>query len=52
MSYLEDFSEHGIYFSIFGLSEQVHEVFMILGLDQLIRIVDDKTAAIKGANEL
>ncbi len=52
MSYLEDFAENGIQFSIFGLSNQVYEVFKILGLDQLIPIVEDKNDAIKSANDL
>lgn len=46
MSYLDDFSEQGIRFAIFGLNEQVSEVFHILGLDQLIQIVPDKSTAI------
>jgi anti-sigma B factor antagonist len=46
MSYLDDFSEQDIRFAIFGLNEQVAEVFHILGLDQLIQIVPDKSTAI------
>lgn len=46
MSYLDDFSEQGIRFAIYGLNEQVAEVFHILGLDQLIPIVPDKSTAI------
>jgi anti-sigma B factor antagonist len=46
MSYLDDFSEQGIRFAIFGLNEQVAEVFHILGLDQLIQLVPDKSTAI------
>jgi anti-sigma B factor antagonist len=46
MSYLDDFSEQGIRFAIYGLNEQVAEVFHILGLDQLIHIVPDKSTAI------
>lgn len=52
MSYLEDFTEKEIYFCLFGLSRQVFEVFKILGLDQLIPIVEDKNDAIERANEL
>ena len=51
MSYLDDFSEQGIRFAIFGLNEQVTEVFKILGLDRLIQIVPDKYAAIALENE-
>jgi anti-sigma B factor antagonist len=52
MSYLEDFSDKGITMAIYGLKNQVYEVFKILGLDQLIPIFKDKTAAIEGNNEL
>lgn len=51
MSYLDDFSEQGIRFAIFGLNEQVSEVFKILGLDRLIQIVPDKSTAITLWNE-
>lgn len=51
MSYLDDFSEQGIRFAIFGLNEQVTEVFKILGLDRLIQIVPDKSTAITLGNE-
>lgn len=52
MSYLEDFSDQGISLSIFGLKNHVYEVFKILGLDQLIPIYKDKTAAIEGTHVL
>jgi anti-sigma B factor antagonist len=51
MSYLDDFSEQGIRFAIFGLNEQVTEVFKILGLDRLIHLAPDKSTAIKLAHE-
>ena len=51
MSYLDDFSEQGIRFAIFGLNEQVSEVFKILGLDRLIKIAQDKSTAITLGNE-
>jgi anti-sigma B factor antagonist len=51
MSYLDDFSEQGIRFVIFGLNEQVSEVFKILGLDRLIQLVSDKSTAITLVNE-
>lgn len=51
MSYLDDFSERGIRFAIFGLNDQVGEVFKILGLDRLISIVPDKSAAIASQHE-
>jgi len=51
MSYLDDFSERGIRFAIFGLNDQVGEVFKILGLDRLISIVPDKSTAIASQHE-
>lgn len=51
MCYLDDFSERGIRFAIFGLNEQVEEVFKILGLDRLISIVPDKSTAIITSHE-
>lgn len=51
MSYLDDFSEKGIRFAIFGLNDQVVEVFKILGLDKLISIVPDKSTAIASQHE-
>ncbi|MFL0681608.1 MAG: STAS domain-containing protein [Algoriphagus aquaeductus] len=52
MSYLEDFQDQGIRLVIFGLSPRVYEVFKILGLDQLIPIVEDKSTAIASENEV
>jgi anti-sigma B factor antagonist len=52
ISYLEDFSDRGISFSIYGLKNQVYEVFKILGLDQLIPIYGGKNEAIDGNYEL
>lgn len=45
MSYLEDFQEREIDLKIYSLTPRVYEVFKILGLDQLIPILPDKTAA-------
>ena len=45
MSYLEEFKEKGISLVIFGLNDQVKEVFKILGLDKLIPLVNDQVAA-------
>jgi len=45
MSYLEEFKEKGISLVIFGLNDQVKEVFKILGLDKLIPLVIDQVAA-------
>ncbi|MCF1749538.1 STAS domain-containing protein [Mariniradius sediminis] len=46
MSYLEEFQEKNIGMVIFGLKDKVFQVFHILGLDQLIRIKPDKSAAL------
>lgn len=45
MSYLEDFQERDIDLKIYSLTPRVYEVFKILGLDQLIPILPDKTSA-------
>jgi len=52
ISYLEDFTDKGISFSIYGLKNQVFEVFKILGLDQLIPIYEGKNEAFDGNYEL
>jgi anti-sigma B factor antagonist len=46
MSYLEDFQEKDIQFRIVSLTPRVLEVFKILGLDQLIQILPDKSSII------
>lgn len=46
MSYLEEFQEKSIALVIFGLKDKVFQVFHILGLDQLISIKPDKSAAL------
>ena len=45
MSYLQDFENNKISLVLFGLSEKVKNVFQILGLDQLIKIVNTKEEA-------
>ena len=45
MSYLQDFESNKISLVLFGLNEKVNNVFQILGLDQLIKIVDTKEEA-------
>jgi anti-sigma B factor antagonist len=47
MSYLEEFEEEHIRLVIFGLSEKVHQVFHILGLDQLIDIKRTRDEALE-----
>lgn len=45
MSYLQDFENNKISMALFNLSEKVKNVFQILGLDQLIKIVNTKEEA-------
>jgi anti-sigma B factor antagonist len=45
MSYLQDFEANRISMALFNLSEKVKNVFQILGLDQLIKIVNSKEEA-------
>ena len=47
MSHIEEFKEKDICFILFGLSSKVKNVFEILGLDQLLQIVDSKDEAKK-----
>ncbi|MCC5937752.1 MAG: STAS domain-containing protein [Lunatimonas sp.] len=46
MSYLEDFQEKGVTFIIYGMNEKVFNVFHILGLDQLITMVNSHQDAL------
>lgn len=46
MSYLEDFQEKGVTFIIYGMNEKVFNVFHILGLDQLITMVNSQQEAL------
>lgn len=46
MSYIEEISEKSIDFILFGLSEKVFKVFGILGLDQLLKIKENKEEAV------
>lgn len=45
MSYIKDFEEKKIFFVIFGLNDKVKNIFQILGLDELLTIVDTKQDA-------
>jgi anti-sigma B factor antagonist len=49
MSYLQDFENNKISLVLCNLSEKVKNVFQILGLDELIKIVNTKDEA-KSAN--
>ena len=51
MSYLQDFEKNNIKMALFGLNEKVENVFKILGLDQLIHLVDTEEEAKTHMNE-
>ncbi|MFW5760579.1 MAG: STAS domain-containing protein [Cyclobacteriaceae bacterium] len=45
MSYIEELNNRGILMVIYGLNDKVRNVFQILGLDQLLRIVSSEEEA-------
>ncbi len=51
MSYIDDFKIKNIKMILFGLSSKVENVFQILGLDQLLNIVEGKKEAKEKLNE-
>lgn len=52
MSYLDEFEEKKIDLVIFGLNQKVHQVFHILGLDQLIKIKATEKEALDAIYEV
>lgn len=52
MSYIDDFKTNNIQMVLYGLSEKVENVFQILGLDQLLNIVENKKEAKEKLNEV
>ena len=50
MSYLQDLTDKKISMQLFNLNEKVLDVFNILGLSELITIVDNKKTAIASIN--
>jgi len=52
MSYLQDFATNDIRMVLFNLNPQVKEVFRILGLDNLLKIVTNKDEAKLLANAI
>ncbi len=42
VSHIEDFKEKDICFALFGMNDKVKNVFEILGLNELLTIVDSK----------
>ena len=47
MSHIQDLEKNQVRMIIFGLNDKVRNVFQILGLDQLLKIVDSKDQAIQ-----
>ena len=47
MSYIQEVQDRSLNFIIYGLSEDVLEVFQILGLNTLLRIVSTKVRALE-----
>lgn len=47
MSYIQHMENEGIKLAIFGLKEKVLQVFEILGLDQLMKILPSREEALK-----
>ena len=45
MSYIHDMEERNVKMILFGMSNKVKNVFQILGLDQLLKIVDSREEA-------
>ena len=52
MSYIEDVKTKNIKMALFGLNDKVMNVFEILGLDQLLTIVNTKKEAVSRINEV
>jgi anti-sigma B factor antagonist len=50
MSYINEMEEGEVRMVLFGISDKVKNVFQILGLDQLINLVDSKEDAKKLVN--
>ena len=51
MSYIEEINTKNIQMAIFGLNEKVRNVFDILGLDQLLTIVNTEKEALEVVNK-
>lgn len=51
MSYIQILEKKEIKFVLYGLSDKVHNVFEILGLDQLLPIIGSKEEALQIVNE-
>jgi anti-sigma B factor antagonist len=52
MSYIEEMNAANITMVIYGLNDKVKNIFQILGLDQLLKVVDNKEQAKAAVHEL
>ncbi len=52
MSYIEEFKDRNIRMVLFGMNEKVANTFEILGLNELLKIGNDKVEAKQMVNEL
>ncbi len=52
MSYLNEFEQKKIGFALFGMSPKVHNVFEMLGLDQLMLLCTDEQEALQKIHAL
>jgi len=50
MSYIQDFTDEGIFMALYGMSDKVKNVFSILGLEKLIKIFNTEEEAIDASN--
>jgi anti-sigma B factor antagonist len=46
MSYIQEFENNGVQMVLYGMNPKVKNTFEILGLDQLLKITDDKEQAL------
>lgn len=52
MSYISELESKKMTMVLFGMKQKVFQVFQILGLDQLLSIVETREEALKKANDL
>ena len=52
MSYISELESKKMTMVLFGMKQKVFQVFQILGLDQLLSIVETREEAVKKANDL
>lgn len=52
MSYIEEMNAENVSMVIYGLNDKVKNIFQILGLDQLLKVVDNQEQAKTAVHEL